>query len=802
MINRTPKTEENKLSKQKQAVVLSDVERTELAKLNAEPIYPPTEKIKTIVVDNFPELGKLTALRFVEWAQQNEGRTISLPTGKTPEHFIKWVCHLLNNWSDAGVVKLLEEYEIDPGHKPDMRSFHFIQIDEFYPINSWQHNSFFHYVNRFYLRDFGLDPAKAMLINPNEIGLTEGETLDNIWDDHVVDLSLRTRHASTAKEKQQQRVLHAVDQFCTDYEARIRALGGIGFFLGGIGPDGHIGFNVQGSDHYATTRLTKTNYETQAAAASDLGGIEISRNRLVITIGLATIAHAEDTTAIIIAAGEAKAQIVKKAIESEKCNAVPASILQTLPNAAFYITRGAAKLLTERRYVRLTSAKTLRHADTVQLVTDVALEKHKRLTDLRKNDLKSTPSGRLLLKQVDGEMPGLLDKMAEDYKNRILSALDIPKNQTFLHTAPHHDDIMLGYLPYLTRLIREPSNTHFFNYLTSGFNAVSNSFMLRQTQNARSFLNTPGFKQLLDSDYFDPYNTVFKNRDVYQYLDGLAANDAYDMNEGNARRYLRNLNEIYGEKSLAELQKRLTLLSGYFASQYPGKKDTPDVQKLKGMVREWEADILWGYFGFSTESVIHSRLGFYQGDIFTEDPEHERDVLPILKLLKRVNPTIVTVALDPEGSGPDTHYKVLQAISSALRLYQKQTGRDNIQIWGYRNVWYRYHPAEANLFVPVTFNGMAILSDSFINSFASQADASFPSYEYDGPFSGLAKRIHVEQYRYMKTLLGRDFFYRNDDSRIRSTRGLVFLKTMDLNEFYEKSRALRKFTESQEFGLD
>ncbi len=49
-------------------------------------------------------------------------------------------------------------------------------------------------------------------------------------------------------------------------ERKIRDMGGIGFFLGGIGPDGHIGFNIKGSDHYFTTRLCPTNYETQAAA--------------------------------------------------------------------------------------------------------------------------------------------------------------------------------------------------------------------------------------------------------------------------------------------------------------------------------------------------------------------------------------------------------------------------------------------------------------------------------------------------------------------------------------------------------
>ncbi|HAS57059.1 MAG TPA: glucosamine-6-phosphate isomerase, partial [Algoriphagus sp.] len=74
-------------------------------------------------------------------------------------------------------------------------------------------------------------------------------------------------------------------------EQRIRDLGGIGFFLGGIGPDGHIAFNTRGSHIYSVTRLTETNFETQAVAAGDLGGIEVSANRLVITIGLDTIVY-------------------------------------------------------------------------------------------------------------------------------------------------------------------------------------------------------------------------------------------------------------------------------------------------------------------------------------------------------------------------------------------------------------------------------------------------------------------------------------------------------------------------------
>ena len=68
------------------------------------------------------------------------------------------------------------------------------------------------------------------------------------------------------------------------------------------------------------------------------------------------------------------------------------------------------------------------------------------------------------------------------------------------------------------------------------------------------------------------------------------------------------------------------------------------------------------------KNVFHHRLGFYTGAIFTEEPTIERDAAPILKILEKIQPNVLTVAFDPEASGPDTHYKVLQAISEALKL--------------------------------------------------------------------------------------------------------------------------------------
>ncbi len=758
--------------------------------------YAPIEKINVIVVDNFPDLGKLTAFRFLEWAQNNEGWTISLPTGKTPEHFIKWVAHLLNGWNEPATRKLLEENGVDPGHKPDMKSFHFIQIDEFYPINTEQHNSFYYYVNKYYIKGFGLDAQKALLINPNTIGLSGDDLLETIWPDHLVDLELRILQPKTAHEARQKKVLESVDQFCTDYESKIRSLGGIGFFLGGIGPDGHIGFNVKGSDHYSTTRLTPTNYETQAAAASDLGGIEISRNRLVITIGLQTITYNPDTVAIIIASGEAKAKIVFDAIQRAKDNEFPATVLQDLGSAAFYLTKGAAKLLTERRYLHIKQNKVLSEQDELQIIIDLALNKRKKIVNLTKKDFESIRSSKELLGRFNEGIKTKLVQVEKELQKRFSSTLEIPKNKTLLHTAPHHDDIMLGYLPYIVRLVREQSNTHYFNYLTSGFNAVTNSHMLRLVQRLKWFLNKKEFRHLADSNYFDPTNLIARNRDVWLYLDGVAGDHHLVREEAQARRLMRNLIETFEEDSVDNLHHRVYELENYFKTQYPGKKDLTYIQQLKGMTREWEADVLWGYFGFSCSSVFHSRLGFYKGDIFTEEPTVERDVLPVLNNLKKINPDIVTVAFDPESSGPDTHYKVLQTVSEALKIYREETGRKDIEVWGYRNVWFRFHLADTNMFIPVTLNTFAILQHSFMNSFASQAEASFPSYEHDGPFVDLAQKIQVEQYQKLKTLLGRGFFYESEDSRTRSTRGLVLLKKMTMDEFFERSSEIKKSTEN------
>jgi glucosamine-6-phosphate deaminase len=321
--------------------------------------------------------------------------------------------------------------------------------------------------------------------------------------------------------------------------------------------------------------------------------------------------------------------------------------------------------------------------------------------------------------------------------------------------------------------------------------------MLEIMQNLKHHLVKDDFRVKFSEKYFSPKIKDGNIKDVNLYLDGFANHSRTLKNEALASRTLRNMIEIYEEDNPANLIDRVDELINYFTTQYPGKKDIPHVQKLKGMLREWEEEIVWAYFGFDGNSVSHLRLGFYQGEVFTENPEVNRDVLPILNLLREFKPTILTVALDPEGSGPDTHYKVLMAITEALKLYEKEADVSKMKIWGYRNVWYRFHPVEANIYVPVSLNSLAILENIFMNSYGSQREASFPSYEYDGPFCRLAHNIQVNQYQTIRLCLGNDFFSKNESPRIRAAHGMEFLKELTLEEFYTKSIELKRLTENK-----
>jgi len=656
-------------------------------------------KISYILVDNFPKLGKFVAFRFLEWVIENPEGLISLPTGKTPEYFIKWTQHILRDWNDRKIVEEREKYGLTGEQKPDLSRLHFVQIDEFYPISPDQHNSFYYYVNMFYLEGFGIDRSKALFINSEEIPLAGGRHFTEVFPELIIDTTLRYRESKTNLERLQQESIHLIDDWCSQYEEKIRKKGGIGFFLGGIGPDGHIAFNTRGSDHYSSTRLTATNFETQAVAAADLGGIEISRNRLVITIGLETITYNPDAVAIIFAAGESKAEIVKHSLESEPTNLYPATVLQKLKNSRFYLTHGAGKTLDdtlERYYKKGAWA----HQKTEQAVINLCKRLCKTGIEITLYDLKVGSKYRLIPDLNDNTVQTVMSSVEEKIKKGLVQE----KNQTYLHTGPHHDDIMLGILPHIAHQLRETTNKFHFAILTSGFTAVTNTFIKNILLDTRKFLDKGRIEMIKYEDFFEEGYKYKWDKDVYHYLNKVASMDIEGRKRGLSHRVVRAIVDIYKVKSEEELRDKIYEILLIINKSYDGEKNPPQIQKLKGMIREFEEELIWAHFGVQVRNISHLRLGFYTGDIFVEQPTQSRDVEPILNLLRKVNPTVLSLTLDPEGSGPDTHYKVLQVTAEAIREWGKEKDISELRIWGYRNVWYRFHAAEADIIVPVSLN--------------------------------------------------------------------------------------------------
>lgn len=739
---------------------------------NLDPTFKDNQhdcRIGTLTVDNYITLGQLTALRFIEWVSLNPGGVVALPTGKTPEFFIKWLQYYLDNWEAESEHGIIGQLGIK---RPDFSSLHFFQLDEFFPINPDNERSFRYFVKKYYIDLLGFDPKKTHLINTYYLNEEEQKMLggarnmSEVFTTGLVDLSLRTRTANNKSEMFQQRAIRMFDAFCTRYEQKIRDLGGIGFFLGGIGPDGHIAFNVRGSSPFSHTRLTTLNYESQAAAAGDLGGIQMVREKAVITMGIGTITYNSDCVAVIIAAGQSKAKVVKGSVLEEPTQKFPASFLQQLPHARFFITAASA--------IGLPSAT--KSFSQEHLLIDEALTSGKTLAQLKEE-------------QPDKDWQAVW-QLIDDKVSRGLQTCE---NQVILHTSPHHDDVELAYFPYLHHLVRNKSVQNYFTYCTSGYTSVTSKYLRSVYTHLLERIH-PVDVALMDEDMASVFTTTYQD-DLTHYLRGIARQDVSVQDYAVARRISRKWIEKLGINDIDRLQEFIMTETECLDAFEIGRREPESFHQAKSWLREFEAELVWAHFGLGCDHVSHLQLPFYSDDIFPHYPDFETDVRPILELLERVKPTIISLALDPEGSGPDTHFKTLIALSMAIDQYHEQHPEIDLHVWGYRNVWSRYHISDANMLIPTSLNSFAVIRSMFNTCYLSQRSADFPSYEYDGPFSELAQKVWVEQQDDICALMGEDYFYKSESMMMKRAYGMIYLKDMTYDEFHSYMVPVKRLLE-------
>lgn len=759
------------------AVEQAFLKETQLTKIST--------KIPYITTESFPKLGLLSALGFLEWVSKNPNGVVSLPTGKSAQYFQDYTHFLLENWNNKKGQEILGKHGLSGLKKPDLSELSFVQMGEFFPINPEQHNSLYNYAVDKYIKGFGLKNEKALLINSEEIELADGLHYSEVFPDNKIDLSLRYREAKTQLEQLQKTSIFKIDDWCNEYENKIREKGGIGFFLSSIGPDGHIAFNTRGSDHFSGTRLTETNFETQAITAVDLGGIEVSRNRLVITIGLGTLRSNPDNKAIIYAAGEAIADVIKNSLESEPTVNYPATSLQSLKNSRFYLTEGAAVKLDDAVECYYTCTP-WNHQKTERAVIELCRKINKFGSKLELSDLKADKYCSMIPDLNENTVQSVIDSIEAKLKK----GMEREKNQVYYHTGPHHDDIMLGIMPSTNRQSRDASNEMHFSVLTSGSNAVTNTFLYDALVDTKDLLNHGKIEMVNFPDFFKDGYKYKWDKDIYHYLDSIAAQNEEEKRRGVCHRIVRALVTIWKVKNQDELRDAIYEVLSVLKNSYDGSINPPKVQQLKGMIREFEEELVWAHYGIMVKNVHHLHLGFYRGQ-----SSYENDVLPILEDFRKYKPTVISLAMDPQGSGPDTHYKVLQAIARAVEAWNKEEDLSNLRIVGYRNVWFRYNPWDVEVIVPVSLNSLATLEKSFKECYITQVNASFPSYQLDGAFSDLTQRVWVEQHNQIQLLLGKNYFYQNESPLLRATHGVIYHRELNVDQFLEEAFKLEKSTE-------
>ena len=131
----------------------------------------------------------------------------------------------------------------------------------------------------------------------------------------------------------------------------IEDAGGIDLQILGIGNNGHIGFNEPGSGIYSKTRLITLDNSTRIANAYEFANIS-QVPRLAITMGISTILKAKKI--ILMAWGSGKAPVIKKAVEDDDTEQVPASLLQNHDDVTFVVDEAAAAELTRNKSPWLT----------------------------------------------------------------------------------------------------------------------------------------------------------------------------------------------------------------------------------------------------------------------------------------------------------------------------------------------------------------------------------------------------------------------------------------------------------------
>jgi glucosamine-6-phosphate deaminase len=449
-------------------------------------------------------------------------------------------------------------------------------------------------------------------------------------------------------------------EHCAAFERAIAEAGGIDLQLLGIGRSGHIGFNEPGSGRESRTRLIFLDTVTRADAAADFFG-EPNVPLEALTMGVATILGAREIA--LIATGEHKAGIIRRAVEGEVDSDVAATFLQMHPNAAVYLDTAAAADLTRIATPWLVDEVKWGAHREVEAVTWLAKRVERSVLRLATEDYRDHHLSALLARHGTAEpLNGLV---FNTLIAKIRGRAKLPKDKRVVVFSPHPDDDVISMGGTLAKL-HQNGNHITVAYQTSGNIAV-----------------------------FD--------HEVRRYLELLTRiTDGFPQVAGGAREFEDRIDEALNGKD-------------------PGDVDEPDVLTLKRLIRETEATSALETFGMSAEQARFLNLPFYQTGAVKKRPIADADVAIVSEVIDEAKPDLVFAAgdlSDPHG----THRLCLEAVRRALDVYSGPVP----EVWLYRGAWQEWPVTEASVLVPMSQADLRLKILAIYRHQSQKDEAPFP----------------------------------------------------------------------------
>jgi glucosamine-6-phosphate deaminase len=424
---------------------------------------------------------------------------------------------------------------------------------------------------------------------------------------------------------------------CDAYEAAIHAAGGIDFQILGIGRSGHVGFNEPGSGRDSRTRLVYLDTVTRADAAADFFGEENVPPEAV-TMGVATILEAREIA--LVATGEHKAAVVRRAVEGEVHADVAATYLQDHPATTVYLDPAAAADLTRVRTPWTLGEVEWTPEREAEAVLWLSRQTQKPILHLSAKDYRDHHLSSLVARH------GSAGPLNGDVFNLLISKIrgrsKLPTGERIVVFSPHPDDDVIS-MGGALRKLTENGNRITVGYQTSG-------------------------------------NIAVFGHEVRRYLDFVErARGLLDLAQHEA------------------LTRRVEAVEEHMARTGAGEVDAAAVLSLKRIIRETEAVSALESVGLGANVARFLDLPFYQTGKVRKDPIGDRDVQICLDLLEETQPSIVFAAgdlSDPHG----THRMCLEAVRRALDAYKGPPP----QLWLYRGAWQEWPLTEADVLVPMS----------------------------------------------------------------------------------------------------